>query len=149
MNAQRNITVITLLVNRLIALVMVALIFAIPSIVKWYCSIRWNMTDNEQTVVIVAFYCCTAVIFYALWNMDRLLTNIRNQQVFITKNVTMIRRIQWCCGVVSLICVPAAFAYLPLLFLVVIMALLCLTVSVVACVMDAAVSIREENDLTI
>ena len=38
---------------------------------------------------------------------------------------------------------------MPLIFLAVIMGFLCLMVSVVAGVMDAAVSIREENDLTI
>lgn len=149
MNAQRNMTAVTMWVNRLIALMMVALIFTIPSIVKWYCSIRCNMSQTEQTVVIAAFYCCTAIVFLALWNMDRLLCSILKQQVFIPQNVIRIRRIQWCCGVVSLICIPAACAYLPLIFLVVIMAFLCLTVSVVGCVMDAAVSIREENDLTI
>ena len=71
------------------------------------------------------------------------------EQVFIRDNVRRIRRIQWCCCAVSLICVPASLAYLPLIFLVIIMAFLSLTVSVVASVMDAAVAIREENDLTI
>ena len=97
----------------------------------------------------MAFYCCAVFVFAALWNMDRLLTAILAEKVFIRKNVTRIRRIQWCCGLVSLICIPATFAYLPLIFMVVIMAFLCLTVCVVTRVMDAAVAIREENDLTI
>jgi heme exporter protein D len=41
------------------------------------------------------------------------------------------------------------FAYLPLVFLAVIMAFLCLMISVVASVMDAAVTLQEENALTI
>ena len=39
--------------------------------------------------------------------------------------------------------------YLPLVFVTVIMAFLCLVISVLVCAMDAAVTIREENDLTI
>ena len=92
---------------------------------------------------------CAAVIVCALWNVDRLLTNILSGRVFTRKNVIRIRRIVRCCGLVSLICVPASFAYMPLIFLVAVMAFLCLIVSVVAEVMDAAVTIREENDLTV
>jgi hypothetical protein len=38
---------------------------------------------------------------------------------------------------------------MPLIFMLIVMAFLCLVVSVVASVMDAAVTIREENDLTV
>lgn len=148
MQKQQNIAAVTMWVNRVIALVVVILIFTLPAIIDWYCTFR-VLTQSEQAAITIAFYCCTVVIFAALWNMDRLLTSIQNNQVFIRRNVSRIRRIQWCCGIVSLICIPASFAYMPLIFLVIIMAFLCLAVSVVTCVMDAAVSIREENDLTI
>jgi hypothetical protein len=69
--------------------------------------------------------------------------------VFIPNNVRRISRLRWCCLLVSLICLPATFFYLPLLFMVVIMGFLGLVVSVVANVMAAAVEIREENDMTI
>lgn len=148
MHKQHKIAAVTLWVNRLIALAVTVLLFSLPAIIDWYCNFR-VLAQAEQTAITVAFYACALVIFTALWNMDRLLDAILKEQVFIRKNVTRIRRIQWCCGLVSLICIPASFAYLPLIFLVVIMAFLCLTVSVVTCVMDAAVAIREENDLTI
>ena len=50
---------------------------------------------------------------------------------------------------VALICLPAAVFYPPLVFMAVIMAFLALVVNVVGSVMNAAVAIREENDLTI
>ena len=50
---------------------------------------------------------------------------------------------------VSLVCLPAAVFYLPLIFLAVIMAFLALVISVVKNVMAAAVELREENELTI
>ena len=148
MRKQEKITSFTRIINRCIILLVAVLIPFLPAVIRWYCQYRL-MTQAEQMAVTVAFYCCSVVIFVALWNMDRLLGSIVTGQVFIRDNVARIRRIQWCCGIVSLICVPASFAYMPLVFLVVIMAFLCLCVGVVSCVMDAAVAIREENDLTI
>ena len=46
-------------------------------------------------------------------------------------------------------CIPAAVFYLPLVFMAVIMGFLFLVTGVLTKVMDAAVNIREENDLTI
>lgn len=135
-------------VNRLVALVTFALIFLLPRILDWYIGFR-PLTDMDRTVVTACFYCCVAVILWALWNVEILLKSIRLGQVFIRENVARIRRICYCCGGVGLICIPAAVAYLPLIFLVIIMAFLCLMVSVVASVMDAAVLLQEENDLTV
>ena len=148
MQKQEKIAALTRLINRFIIVLVAVLIPFLPAVIRWYCQYR-VLTQAEQTAITVAFYCCSIVIFVALWNMDRLLSAIVAGQVFVRENVRRIRRIQWCCGIVSLICVPASIAYMPLLFLVVIMAFLCLCVGVVACVMDAAVAIREENDLTI
>ena len=139
---------VTLWANRAVALVMAVLLFTLPALLDWYCQYRM-LYELERIALTVAFYCCAAVVFYALWNIDALLRNIRQGEVFVTENVRRIRRIQWCCGGVSLICIPAAFCYYPLVFMVVVMGFLCLVVSVVCRVMEAAVTIREENDLTI
>ena len=148
MNKQSIMTRITLWMNRLTALTVLAMLIGLQPLIQWYCTIR-VLTEQEQTAISIAFYACAAVIFYALWNMEMLLKAILQGDVFITMNVRRIRRIQWCCGLVSLICIPAAFVYVPLAFIAAIMAFLFLAVSVVACVMDSAVSLREENDLTI
>ena len=139
---------VTLWLNRVIGMLMAILIFCLPVLIDWYCTVR-SLSLVERTAILIAFYCSAAVIGIALWQIDRLLTAIIAGDVFIRRNVKRIRYIQLCCGGVSLICLPASFAYLPLIFLVIIMAFLCFMVGVVASVMDAAVTIREENDLTI
>ena len=141
-------TVVTLWINRIVAALMVVLLFTLPRILDYYSQYRF-LTESGTVAVTVSFYCCAVFIFIALWFMDGLLRSIRKGEVFVRPNVQRIRRIRLCCGLVSLICLPAAVFYLPLIFLVVIMAFLCLAVSVVASVMDAAVTIREENDLTV
>ncbi len=148
MNKTKKITTITLWVNRVIALAVVALLFTLQPLMDWYCNFR-ELTDADMTVITVAFYFCAVAIFIALWNIEKLLGRLLSGQVFIPENISGIRRIQWCSGFVSIACFGACFAYLPLVFLGIIMAFVCLAVGVAACVMDAAVTIREENDLTI
>ena len=98
----------------------------------------------------MAMVCCVAA--YLIAGYDVLLTalrNIRRGEVFVIENVRRIGTLQWCCGAVALICIPAAFCYYPLVFMVAVMGFLCLAVSVLRQVMSAAVTLQEENDLTI
>jgi hypothetical protein len=139
---------VTLWVNRAVALVLFALIFFLPAILDWYLGFRY-LSPGEQTTITIAFYICVVIIGFALWTMDGLLRSILKGRVFVRQNVRAIRRVCWCCGLVAIVTAVTCFAYLPLIFLAVIMGFLCLTVSVVCGVMDAAVTIREENDLTI
>ena len=148
MEKRNCITALALWVNRLVAVLIVALAFALPAVIRWYSSVR-VLTQTEQQAIMAAFYCCVVPIGMALWSLERLLGSIMQEQVFVRENVRRIRCIQWCCAAVSLICIPASFAYLPLIFLAVIMAFLSLVVCVLTRVMDTAVSLREENDLTI
>lgn len=141
-------THLTLWVNRTIALILAVLLFALPSLLDWYCSFR-ALSAQERLAITAAFYVCAVIVFIALWQMDCLLRAILKKLVFLRENVRRIRIVQWCCAGVSLVCLPAAFVYYPLIFLVVIMGFLCLVISVACRVMDTAVSIREENDLTI
>ena len=92
---------------------------------------------------------CVPVALFALWTMDRLVGNVLKKQVFVTENVSLIRRIRWCCAGVSGLCIVPAWFYPPLWLMVVIMAFLALVVSLVKNIMAAAVELREENDLTV
>ena len=143
------VTKATLFVNRLLALVMVVLLFALPPMLDWYVDIR-PLTDHAAKWAIhIAFYCCAVAVFPALWDLDVLLRNILRRDIFIRRNVTAIRRVRWCCMIVSAICLPASYFYQPLIFMVIIMFFLALILSVLGEVMAAAVEIREENDLTV
>ena len=138
----------TLWINRLLAAAVGVLLFAMPGLLEWYQGMR-PLGLHGATAISFGFYLCVPPVLYALWCIDRLLHNILLEQVFVEENVRRLRRIRWCCAGVSLICVPAACFYQPLIFMVVIMAFLALMVSVVKNVMAAAVELREENDLTV
>ena len=141
-------TKITLWVNRCIAAAVVAIMFLLPWMLQVYS--RWRDLENSAaSAIFVAYYCCAAVVLFAQWHMEKLLKNILTDRVFIRENVKRVIAVRWCCLLVCLICAPASVFYLPLIFLTIIMGFLGLVVSVVANVLDAAVKIREENDLTV
>ena len=139
---------LTLWANRLLMVTVVMLAFGMPAVLRWYNHIR-ILNDNQNLALLIAFYLCVPIALFALYNLEKLLRNIMTGEVFIRSNVHCIRRVCGCCLLVSLICLPAAFFYAPLVFFCIVMAFLCPVVNVVRYVFDAAVTIREENDLTI
>ena len=146
----QTITKITLWANRVVALVVAVLIFTLPALLIWYGDLLgYHPPQRDMTGIAVCFDICAVAMFIALWNMEKLLKNILTQKVFVAENVRRVRRIGWCCAVVAAICVAATSFVLPMLIFAAIMVFLWLAISVVGCVLDAAVAIREENDLTI
>ena len=148
MSRNTLITHITLWVNRIAALLILALLPTFPLLLNWYEGFR-PLTEAGKIALTAAFYICAIIALLALWNVDSLLRAILKEEVFTEKNVSYIRNIRWACAAISLICIPAAVFYMPLIFMVVIMAFLALIVTVLVRVMGAAVELREENDLTI
>ena len=141
-------TFLTLWANRILMAVVVALAFAMPALLRWYNRIR-ILENGQNLALLIAFYLCVPIALFALYNLEKLLRNILAGDVFIRANVRIIRRVCGCCLLVSVICLPAAYYYAPLIFFCIVMSFLCPVVNVVRYVFDAAVSIREENDLTI
>lgn len=134
--------------NRAVALILLIVACTLPLLLNWYAGFR-SLTTTEWWAIAIAYYLCLVAIFPALWSIEKLLKNVLSGQVFTCTNVHLLRCVRWCCGGVSLLCLPAGVIYLPLLFIVLIMAFLFLALSVMVQVMKAAVVIREENDLTI
>jgi hypothetical protein len=85
----------------------------------------------------------------ALFYLDRLLANIKKKEVFIVKNVKYLRRISWCCFVVAALLLTGAYSTFLLFLMAVAAAFMGLILRVVKNVIEQAVIIKEENDLTI
>ena len=139
---------LTLWANRALMVIIAVLACSMPRLLRWYNQFR-PLEKPTNLALLVAFYLCVPVTLFALYHLEKLLLHILAGEVFIRPNVRIIRRVCICCMLVSLICQPPAFLYPPLSFLCVILAFLCPVVNVVRYVFDAAVTIREENDLTI
>ncbi len=140
---------ITLWAGRVVAVLVAILLPLFPMLIQWYHQLFRELSSAERIAILAGFYACAPAVLWALRSMEFLLRNILKAELFIEDNVNHIRCIRWCCLAVSLICLAASFGFPSLLFLGVIMAFLCLVVNVVGQVMKAAVSIQEENDLTV
>lgn len=139
---------LTLWANRILMLILMFLACTMPFFLRWYNRYR-PLEEATNLILLIAFYICIPIALFALYNLEKLLRNILAGEVFIRPNVRIIRRVCVCCMLVSLICLPPAFFYPPLIFFCIVMGFLSPVVNVVRYVFDAAVSIREENDLTI
>lgn len=139
---------ITLWVNRVLLGVGIAMLFAMPALMRWYNTVR-ILNPLENTAIIAGFYACAPFALWALWCVETLLSRIDRGDVFVTENITALRRIRLSCGAVTVLCIWPSYYYPPLLFLIAIMGFLTLMINVVCQVMKAAVAIREENDLTV
>ncbi len=139
---------LTLWLTRCIAVLVVALALGMPAVMRELADVL-VLPESRRGLVLTAFYLCLVGIAPALWNIDRLLCAIGSGQVFVEANVRRLLRIRLCCALVSLICAVTGFICFPVWFLAVIMGFLWFLIRVVADVIQAAVYLREENDLTI
>ncbi len=148
MNKTSHAPVLTLWANRALMAAILVLAAAMPGLLEWYNQVR-ILNEASSMALLIAFYLCVPIALFALWNLEKLLGNITRGEVFVRGNVRHIRKVCFCCLAVSLICLGAAWFYPPLIFFSTVMLFLCPVVGVVRSVFDAAVAIREENDLTI
>lgn len=111
-------------------------------------------TIEQNLVFNLGFLGCATFGYLALYGLIRLLLNIKKGQVFVRENVTYLRRISWDCFGVAGVAVVGGFLYkdLPFTFFLLmafIAAAIGLVLRVVKNVMEAAVELKTENDLTV
>ena len=109
---------------------------------------------DENLVFNLGFLSSATFVYFALYALIRLLLNIKNGKVFVPENVTYLRRISWDCFGVAAVAVAGAFLYkdLPFTFfllLAFIAATIGLVLRVVKNVMESAVELKVESDLTV
>ena len=135
-----------------IAYLAVAVVILVSAGLVWI--LEWNSISRlllsvERTAIIAGYYCSLPMILLALWEVLRLLKKIQRGEVFVEENVKSLTVIRSCCLGIFAVCLVAGFFFFPLLLVVAIMGFLGLMMQVLKQVMAQAVTIREENDLTV
>lgn len=137
-------TVCTRLVIVLIALFLVLA----PRLVQQYIL----LADKDPAVrisLLITLYAVCVPALLAMFNLDRLLGSIRQQAVFIPANVARLRRISWCSFAVALIFAVSGTYYILFLIVAFMAAFFGLILRVVKNVIEQAVQLKQENDLTV
>lgn len=144
-----SITLSLVLVRIVFALIIVSC-FVGPYVVKMYDEGIIKLTGQSVFVpLIVTLYCSAAPAILLVIALDRLLSNIRHDKVFIPANVKILRLISYCCFAVSVIFIYFSFIR-PFAWLVVIAAAFFgLILRVIKNVFEQAIILKEENDFTI
>ena len=153
-NKEKSVT-LSIVVCFIFFVVLTVGLFLGPWIVRmWFTVYRgWNSNsaaiEKMLTLFKVCFYPCAVFAYITLYSLIRLLFNIRKQEIFITQNVKYLRRISWCCFIVAFITLVGGFFYVPFSFIAIAAAFIGLMLRVVKNVMQSAVELKTENELTI
>ncbi|MDR1953372.1 MAG: DUF2975 domain-containing protein [Clostridiales Family XIII bacterium] len=100
-------------------------------------------------LLLLVVYACYVPGLAALFCLNRLLTNIKNGNVFTAANVRALRAISWACYGAAAILAAGTFISVFFCFMAVLVAFIGLIARVVKNVFAAAVELKNENDLTI
>lgn len=148
-NSVKSIKLSTIFTKVIIGLVII-LACALPFIVKKTSLAEMFMLNtSELSKVLVIIYICCAIALVALYSLNKLLSNISREIVFVKQNVDILRRISWCCFIVALVLLPGSLFSLVFFMLSVMAGFVGLILRVVKNVFEAAVRLKDENDYTI
>lgn len=139
---------LTIAVTLLFLTALAALIFLMPYLSRLYVAVTGNGMLVYRALVSV-FYLCAAPALAALVLLTALLRALGRGEVFTRRNVRFLRWISWCSLLVAAVIAVGAVWYVPLLILAVAFAFIALIVRVVKNIMDAAVQLKMESELTI
>lgn len=95
------------------------------------------------------FYPSAVFASVILYSLLKLLFNIKNEEIFIAQNTNYLRTVSWCCIIIAVITFIGGFFYMPFMFVSAAGGFTGMLLRVLKNVMQSAVELREENDLTI
>ena len=106
---------------------------------------RWQF----GVLFMVSVYAGSVFAWVCLWQLWKLLGNIRRGAVFVSENVGRMRRISWCCVWAGLVCLLSALYYYPFGFVAAAAGFMALIVRIVKNAFQQAIAMKDELDLTV
>lgn len=147
--------IVSIVICVLSSILLVVWLFTFPQFFEWFYGTyhglgsNYTRTDTIISTVVPTFYACAPFAAAALYMLIRLLINIMNEVIFTKKNVRYLKWISFFCYDVMFITVIMGVFYLPLLIIAFAMGTVGTLLRVVTNLMDSAVKLKEENDMTI
>ena len=152
-NRKKSVT-LSLVVCLILSGILAILLFSGPWLFTHYLT-DWRGVNELSvikgliTVFCACFYPCAVFAAMTLYSLISLLLNIKKNLIFTQNNVSYLRTISWCCIAVAIITLTGGIFYLPFLFVAAAAGFMGMILRVLKNVMQSAVELREENDLTI
>lgn len=131
------------------AAAVLAVCVALPFLVKFYMGDNYATETGVRTALFICLYGTAVPSFLISYLLLRVLLNIRKNVVFDRVNVKYIRYISWCCFAVCALFFALGF-FITFSFVMAFAAgFIGLIVRVTKNLLNEAVDIKEENDLTV
>ena len=131
------------------AAALVLLCVSAPWLFYWFIQKRLILPPQSRDYFLVTTYTVAVPAVVTLYMMNRLLANIRKEEVFTEKNTRYLRGMSWCCLAAGLIFLVSSFYYLPFFALCAAAVFMALILRVIKNVFAQAEEIKKENDYTI
>ena len=138
---------ISFVINRILIVIILAAIFFLPSFLTWFTKLS-DKSDIYLPLIITVYVSILPAIA-ALISLDRLLNNIKKNQVFIEINTLCLRIISWCCFLIGIIYSVFGYFYLMSLMISFAAVFFGIILRVLKNVFAKAVEIKNENDFTV
>ena len=130
------------------AVCLIALDIFAYRIADWYVINRLGHFKSGA-LFMVSVYCGSIFAWVCLYQLWKLLDNIKTGAVFVLDNVRRLRRVSRCCICVAVICLLSAAYYLPFIFLAAAFGFIALIVCIVKNAFRQGSSMKDELDLTV
>lgn len=134
------------LVKALFAVLIIAAFF-VPGVTQWYDSISAKPPIWVELSIVLYVSLIPALILMV--SLDRLLANISKGEVFVGKNVKLLRIISWCCFAAGFVYLVFGFVRYTAFLIGFVIAFMGIILRVLKNVFAEAVSLQTESDYTI
>lgn len=150
-NSKKNdIIRVTKLATMIFALIVITAIAIGWNNVPYITYVIARKSDNFSLVIIyIAYYIGTVLAGTIVFNMYRLLDNLSNNNVFVKKNISYMNIMSGCCLAIAIVCLSIAFVWTGTVYVAVVGIFMSLVVKCVASVMEKAIEMKSELDLTV
>lgn len=146
---------LSIAVCSLLSVILLALVVIGPKLFEVYMiNYRGLAPDGERlqelsSVFVYCFYPAAVFAGVMLYALLRLLFNLKAGDIFVSQNVKLLKLVSLCCFIVGAITFVGGIFYMPFFFASAAGGFTGILLRVLKNVMENAVEIRAENDLTI
>ena len=129
--------------------VLAVLCVSAPWVFSWFVRERMLLPMEYRNYFLATTYTVALPAVAALYMMNRLLANIKREEVFTEQNTGYLRGMSWCCLAAGLIFLVSSFYYPAFFALCAAAVFMALILRVIKNVFAQAEEIKKENDYTI
>ena len=147
MKTENKSIILSLLFTTLFALAMVFLTFSIPWLVPFLCDFLKH--EKDVNFMTVEAYLAGPAGWGAVVLHYKILFNINNKKVFINNNVKFLNILSYLCLYVGIVSAVASSRYIAFVFVSISALFIGLIIRIVRNIIEEAIKIKEENELTI